>query len=370
MRKKHKKRACPGLLAAAVILAAALTGCGGMTRYQTMELNGNTVTMGETGNGGQDSVEDDAKADSDTENDVESGAEAGTESGEEGSTESGEEAGMGSGEEGSTESETEAGMESGAEASTETAADESAESNLNAGVSMRSADAAMAAANPAVSAEAAEIPWNGHTVAVDAGHQAKPNSEKEPIGPSSETMKAKMPAGSVGAVSGVKEYELTLTLAKKLETELKNRGYHVVMIRTGHDVNLSNAERSAIANESEAEILIRLHANSMDNSSVYGALSMCMTTQNPYNAELHDKSYSLSKKLIDQICGQTGTKNRGVQEVDNFGEINWSEIPVSVVEVGFLSNPDEDTWLQDEGYQDKLVAGMAGAVDSYFAEGN
>ena len=115
----------------------------------------------------------------------------------------------------------------------------------------------------------AEVPWNGHTVAIDAGHQAKPNAEKEPIGPGSETMKAKMPQGGVGAVSGVKEYELTLTLAKKLEKELKARGYHTVMIRTGHDVNLSNSQRSAMANDSEAEIFIRLHANSMENSSVY-----------------------------------------------------------------------------------------------------
>ena len=127
----------------------------------------------------------------------------------------------------------------------------------------------------------AEVPWNGHTVAIDAGHQAKPNAEKEPIGPGSETMKAKMPQGGVGAVSGVKEYELTLTLAKKLEKELKARGYHTVMIRTGHDVNLSNSQRSAMANDSEAEIFIRLHANSMENSSVYGALGMCMTAQNP-----------------------------------------------------------------------------------------
>ena len=212
----------------------------------------------------------------------------------------------------------------------------------------------------------AEVPWNGHTVAIDAGHQAKPNAEKEPIGPGSETMKVKMLQGGVGAVSGVKEYELTLTLAKKLEKELKARGYHTVMIRTGHDVNLSNSQRSAMANDSEAEIFIRLHANSMENSSVYGALGMCMTAQNPYNAELHDQSYRLAKSIIDSICAQTGTKNRGVQEVDNSGEINWSQIPVAVVETGFLSNPDEDRWLQDESYQDKLVAGIAAAVDSYF----
>ena len=213
-----------------------------------------------------------------------------------------------------------------------------------------------------------EVPFNGHIVAIDAGHQAKANAEKEPIGPGSTTKKAKMPEGAVGAATGVKEYELTLTVAQKLEKELISRGYQVVMIRNGHDVNLSNAERSRIANESDAEIFIRLHANSMDNSSVYGALAMCMTEYNPYNSELHTDSYSLSKKIINNICSLTGTKNRGVQKVDNSSAINWCQIPVSVVELGFLTNPDEDRWLQSEDYQGKIVDGISKAVDAYFTE--
>ena len=222
------------------------------------------------------------------------------------------------------------------------------------------------AAQPAAALGEDETFFNGHIVAIDAGHQAKANAEKEPIGPSSETIKAKMPAGAVGTVLGVKEYELTLTVAEKLKEELENKGYQVVMIRESHDVNLSNSERARIANESGAEIFIRLHANSMENTGVYGALAMCMTAQNPYNAPLHDNSYRLAKTIIDQVCALTGTKNRGVQEVDNNGEINWSEIPVAVVEMGFLSNPDEERWLSEGDYQDKIVSGIAAAVDSYF----
>ena len=164
------------------------------------------------------------------------------------------------------------------------------------------------AAQPAAAPGEDETFFNGHIVAIDAGHQAKANAEKEPIGPSSETMKAKMPAGAVGTVLGVKEYELTLTVAEKLKEELENKGYQVVMIRESHDVNLSNSERARIANESGAEIFIRLHANSMENTGVYGALAMCMTAQNPYNAALHDNSYRLAKTIIDQVCALTGRK--------------------------------------------------------------
>ena len=244
------------------------------------------------------------------------------------------------------------------------------ETSVNADLALQAPQETSMNADPASQPAAApgedETFFNGHIVAIDAGHQAKANAEKEPIGPSSETMKAKMPAGAVGTVLGVKEYELTLTVAEKLKEELENKGYQVVMIRESHDVNLSNSERARLANESGAEIFIRLHANSMENTGVYGALAMCMTAQNPYNAALHDNSYRLAKTIIDQVCALTGTKNRGVQEVDNNGEINWSEIPVAVVEMGFLSNPDEERWLSEGDYQDKIVSGIAAAVDSYF----
>ena len=221
-----------------------------------------------------------------------------------------------------------------------------------------------------VQEETLAVPLNGHVVAIDAGHQAKANAEKEPIGPGSQTKKAKMPESATGTSTGVKEYELTLTVAKKLKAELQARGYEVVMVRESHDVNLSNAERSVIANNSDAEIFIRLHANSMDNSGVYGAMAMCMTEHNPYNSELSADSYNLSKKIINNICSLTGTKNRGVQKVDNSSAINWCQIPVSVVEMGFLTNPDEDRWLQNDDYQNKIVTGITSAVDSYFSEEN
>ncbi len=270
------------------------------------------------------------------------------------------------------ELETEAGEapKAGEPASADAEAQGPQEAARNADLASQEPQEASVTADPAAQPAAApgedERFFNGHIVAIDAGHQAKANAEKEPIGPSSETMKAKMPAGAVGTVLGVKEYELTLTVAEKLKEELENKGYQVVMIRESHDVNLSNSERARLANESGAEIFIRLHANSMENTGVYGALAMCMTAQNPYNAALHDNSYRLAKTIIDQVCALTGTKNRGVQEVDNNGEINWSEIPVAVVEMGFLSNPDEERWLSEGDYQDKIVSGIAAAVDSYF----
>ena len=347
--QKKKKRlpisaaALTVLLLAVLLSAVFLSGCAS-SKYQAIEIEGI----------GTEAASQEEKESAGGEQDVELETEAGE------APKAGEPA--------SADAEAQGPQEAARNA--DLALQEPQEASVNADLASQEPQETSVNADPAAQPAAApgedETFFNGHIVAIDAGHQAKANAEKEPIGPSSETMKAKMPAGAVGTVLGVKEYELTLTVAEKLKEELENKGYQVVMIRESHDVNLSNSERARIANESGAEIFIRLHANSMENTGVYGALAMCMTAQNPYNAALHDNSYRLAKTIIDQVCALTGTKNRGVQEVDNNGEINWSEIPVAVVEMGFLSNPDEERWLSEGDYQDKIVSGIAAAVDSYF----
>lgn len=232
-------------------------------------------------------------------------------------------------------------------------------------------DAAVNAADSvrAMGAEAEDEPQtisNGRIVALDAGHQAKGNPDKEPVGPGASTKKAKVAAGAQGISTGLPEYQLTLAVAKKTRDLLEERGYQVVMIRETNDVNLSNADRARIAGESGADILVRIHANSLDNSSVNGTLSMCQTADNPYNGELHQQSYSLSKKITDAVCDATGFKNRGVQETDTMTGINWSTIPVSILEMGFMSNPEEDQKMATEEYQNLIAGGIANGIDAYF----
>lgn len=210
----------------------------------------------------------------------------------------------------------------------------------------------------------------GKLIAIDAGHQAKGNSEKEPIGPGSETKKAKVAGGATGISTGLPEYKLNLMVSKKLKSELETRGYQVVMIRETHDVDISNAERAEIANQSGADIFLRIHANSLNDSSVHGVLTMCQTSKNPYNGNLYAKSSALSKFVTDGISQVTGAKNRGVQETDSMSGINWCKTPVTIVEMGFLSNPQEDKNLSDDAYQNKIVKGIADGVDAYYAAGN
>ena len=204
------------------------------------------------------------------------------------------------------------------------------------------------------------------TVVIDPGHSAVVAEGTEPLGPGSTENKAADTSGTSGTVSGLAEYELTLSVSQKLRDVLQDRGYTVLMTRESNDVPVSCIERADVANNAEADAFVRIHANGSEDSSVKGAMTICITPVNPFYPELYEQARALSDCIINKLSESAGCENDGVWETDSMSGNNWSRVPATIVEMGYMTNPEEDALMATEDYQNKIVRGIADGIDQYF----
>lgn len=201
----------------------------------------------------------------------------------------------------------------------------------------------------------------GIIIGIDPGHQAKGNNEKEAVAPGSSEMKAKVSSGTQGVSTRIPEYEVNLQVSLMLREALEKEGATVVMTRETNDVDISNQERAILCNEAGCELVLRIHCNGASDKSVNGMGMYVRAT-----GACAEESCFAAECLIAAMAEATGAKAQGIYKRDTYTGLNWSEVPSVLVEMGYMSNPDEDEKLCDPEYQALLVKGMVDGICDYF----
>lgn len=191
---------------------------------------------------------------------------------------------------------------------------------------------------------------------------------------------------------GIKEKEITLTLAQKIQEQLRNEGFSCSLTRN-HDKTVSLQERTILADQMQADIFVSVHANSAAHISdeVSGLETYYLTHQaraktpssgifSPTEAtpphdlqDLLDRSVNHSADLAQEIQQNTlkalhqkeySCINRGVKQ-NSAVVLLKSLIPSALVEVGYTSHKQEAARLTCPHYQELLAQGITQGIKAY-----
>ena len=189
----------------------------------------------------------------------------------------------------------------------------------------------------------------GHTIVIDPGHGGSDS-------------------GAIG-YTGIREKDVALAVSLRTEELLRRAGAEVIMTRT-EDVDVSHAGSSAARElqarvdvslaHPEAELFLSVHCNSFTNPDAHG-----MET---YYYPKTDADEQFASLLNEELVAAGGLYNRGVKYA-KFYILRHTEIPAALVELGFLSNPDEEELLADADYQERLAQALVHAIERYFEQG-
>lgn len=202
-------------------------------------------------------------------------------------------------------------------------------------------------------------------ICIDPGHQEKGDSNLEPIAPGSSSKKARVSSGATGVATKKPEYILNLEASVVLKHILEGKGFKVIMTRETNDVNISNSERALLANKEKADMVIRIHADSLDNGSKTGASILIPSKDGKYTSSIYDNSNQCAGYIKEQMQ-KSNIKINGIFERGDLTGFNWSTVPVVLVEMGFLSNYQEDNMMSNPDYQRKLMQSISDGVEEYF----
>lgn len=160
--------------------------------------------------------------------------------------------------------------------------------------------------------------------------------------------------GATGVSKKTKEKVINLSVAKRLESLLKASGAKVIMTRTG-DVSVSLENRVSMAVNAKADAFVSIHHNTYPSSKMDGVMTFYY----------HASDMRLAQTVQKHLVRTTSLTDRGAR-YGNLFVLRENKVPAILVELGFISNPQEEQKLIQPAMQDKEAAAIATALEEYF----
>ena len=198
-------------------------------------------------------------------------------------------------------------------------------------------------------------------ICLDPGHGTQPaiGAQREPIGPGSSVTKIKDGGGAAG------EAEVVLAIARRTRTELRRRGYRVVMTRDGETYRGGNIERARFCNRRGAALMLRIHADGSRNPSSRGVSTLYPAFHRDWTSDVYRPSLRAARSVQHSLVAATGARDLGLSPRSDLTGFNWANVPVVLVETGFMTNPTERRLLRSAGYQARVARGLAAGVEGF-----
>ena len=203
------------------------------------------------------------------------------------------------------------------------------------------------------------------TIVIDPGHSSTGTSGNEPVSPNSSTTKLKDGLGAAGSYTNIPEHKTNMSVALLVKKELTSKGYNVILTKQDVAESKSNIERADVGNKNNADLVVRIHADSAENSSISGA-SMHVPANNEYTSSFYKISKSYGTTILNTYVDEIGIKNRGVIERNDLTGFNWSKVPVVLIEMGFLSNKEDDNFVSNTANHPKIAKAISDGIDKCF----
>lgn len=209
----------------------------------------------------------------------------------------------------------------------------------------------------------AELAAAAALVCLDPGHGTAPEvgRQSEPIGPGSTQLKIKDPGGAPG------EAPVALAIARRLRADLLARGYRVAMTRDADGYRGGNRERARFCNARGAALMLRIHADGSTDPRTSGVSTLVPARRRGWTDDVHAASRRAGTLLQRELVAATGARDLGVVERGDLTGFNWADVPVVLVETGFMSNPRERALLRSAAYQGEVAGALARATHRFLS---